>query len=164
MYRIISQYSKYFLLNSSNYPITIAVRLKRIFNVLLFEYFAIMVWNIYQMYYMKSHWWWFLLLYSNMLTVWLLEVIMAGKQFQFYWDIICNLDKFYMVLIKFAYLSLLNCMRDRILSLVSVQGTNGGQNQEKLMQCFIIPVCLMCWLSILSKLDRFFFYFLLHVV
>ena len=61
---------------------------------------------------------------------------MAGKQFQFYLDIICNLDKFYMVLIKFRYLLPLNCMRDRILSLVSVQGTNGGQNQEKLMQCF----------------------------
>jgi len=30
---------------------------------------------------------------------------MAGKQFQFYLDIICNLDKFYMVLIKFAYLT-----------------------------------------------------------
>ena len=28
---------------------------------------------------------------------------MAGKQFQFYLDIICNLDKFYMVLIKFVY-------------------------------------------------------------
>ena len=69
---------------------------------------------------------------------------MAGKQFQFYWDIICNLDKFYMVLIKFAYLPPLNCTRDRILSLVSVQGTNGGQNQEKLMQCFIIPVYLIC--------------------
>lgn len=50
------------------------------------------------------------------------------------------------------------------MSLVSVSGTNGGQNQEKLMQCFIIPVCLMWWLSILSKLDRFFFYFLLHAV
>ena len=50
------------------------------------------------------------------------------------------------------------------LSLVSVSGTNGGQNQEKLMQCFIIPVCLMWWLSILSKLDCFFFYFLLHAV
>ena len=81
MYRIISQYSKYFLLNSSNYPITIAVRLKRIFNVLLFEYFAIMVWNIYQMYYMKSHWWWFLLLYSNMPITWLSESILAKKQF-----------------------------------------------------------------------------------
>ena len=69
---------------------------------------------------------------------------MAGKQFQFYLDIICNLDKFYMVLIKFRYLLPLNCMRDRILSLVSVQGTNGGQNQEKLMQCFIISMCLMC--------------------
>lgn len=52
---------------------------------------------------------------------------MAGKQFQFYLDIICNLDKFYMVLIKFAYLPPLNCTRDRILSLVSVQGTNEGQ-------------------------------------
>ena len=92
-------------------------------------------------------------------TVWLLEVIMAGKQFQFYLDIICNLDKFYMVLIKFAYLPPLNCTRDRILSLVSVQGTNGGQNQEKLIQCFIIPVYLMWWLSILSKLDCFFFHF-----
>ena len=61
-----------------------------------------------------------------------------------YLDIICNLDKFYMVLIKFRYLLPLNCMRDRILSLVSVQGTNGGQNQEKLMQCFIIPLCLIC--------------------
>jgi len=26
------------------------------FNMLLFEYFEIMVGNIYQMYYMKSHW------------------------------------------------------------------------------------------------------------
>ena len=69
---------------------------------------------------------------------------MAGKQFQFYLDIICNLDKFYMVLIKFAYLPPLNCTRDRILSLVSVQGTNGGQNHEKLIQYFIISVCLMC--------------------
>nr|DAU09545.1 MAG TPA: hypothetical protein [Caudoviricetes sp.] len=34
MYRIISQYSKYFLLNSLNYPIKIAVRLKRMFNML----------------------------------------------------------------------------------------------------------------------------------
>ena len=123
-----------------------------------------MVWNICQMYCMKFHRWWFLLLCLNMLTVWLLKIIMAGKQFQFYLDIICNLDKFYMVLIKFRYLLPLNCMRDRILSLVSVQGTNGGQNQEKLMQCFIIPVCLMWWLSILSKLDCFFFYFLLHAV
>ena len=55
MYRIISQYFKYFLLNSSNYTITIAVRLKRMFNMLLFEYFAIMDGYIYQMYYMKSH-------------------------------------------------------------------------------------------------------------
>lgn len=69
-----------------------------------------------------------------------------------------------MVLIKFAYLSLLNCMRDRILSLVSVQGTNGGQNYEKLIQYFIIPLHLMCWLSMLSKLDCFFFYFLLYIV
>ena len=54
MYRIISQYFKYFLLNSSNYTITIAVRLKRMFNRLLFEYFAIMlgifikciIWNL----------------------------------------------------------------------------------------------------------------------
>ena len=132
--------------------------------MLWFEYFAIMVCNIYQMYCMKSHWWWFLLLYSNMLTVWLLEVIMAGKQFQFYWDIICNLDKFYMVLMKFAYLSPSNCMRDRILSLVSVQGTNGGQNHEKLIQYFIISVCLMCWLSMLSKLDCSFFCFLLFIM
>ena len=50
-------------------------------------------------------------------------------------------------------------MRDRILSLVSVQGTNGGQNHEKLIQYFIISVCLMCWLSILSKLDCSFFCF-----
>lgn len=57
---------------------------------------------------------------------------MAGKQFQFYWDIICNLDKFYMVLMKFAYLSSSNCMRDRILSLVSVQGTNGGTKSGKI--------------------------------
>ena len=85
MYRIISQYSKYFLLNSSNYPITIAVRLKRIFNVLLFEYFAIMVWNIYQMYYMKSHWRWFLLLYSDIPIAWLSEYILAEKQFSSIW-------------------------------------------------------------------------------
>ncbi len=57
---------------------------------------------------------------------------MAGKQFQFYLDIICNLDKFYMVLIKFVYLLPLNCMRDRILSLVSVQGTNGGTKSGKI--------------------------------
>lgn len=50
---------------------------------------------------------------------------MAGKQFQFYANIICNLDKFYMVLIKFAYLPPLNCTRDRILSFVSVQRANG---------------------------------------
>ena len=55
-------------------------------------------------------------------------------------------------------------MRDRILSLVSVQGTNGGQNHEKLIQYFIIPVCLMCWLSILSKLDCPFFYFSLFIM
>ena len=85
MYRIISQYSKYFSVNSSNHPITIAVRLKRIFNVLLFEYFAIMVWNIYQMYYMKSHWWWFLLLYSNIPIAWLSEYILAEKQFSPIW-------------------------------------------------------------------------------
>ena len=54
MYRIISQYFKYFLLNSSNHPMTIAVRLKRMFNILWFEYFAIMlgifikciIWNL----------------------------------------------------------------------------------------------------------------------
>lgn len=69
-----------------------------------------------------------------------------------------------MVLIKFAYLSLLNCMRDRILSLVSVQGTNGGQNHEKLIQYFIIPLHLMYWLSMSSKLDCFFFYFLLYII
>ena len=68
---------------------------------------------------------------------------MAGKQFQFYWDIICNLDKFYMVLIKFAYFTSVKLYEGQNLSLVSVSGTNGGQNQEKLMQCFIIPVCLM---------------------
>ena len=49
MYRIISQYSKYFSVNSSNHPIKIIARLKRMFNVLLFAYFAIMVGNIYQM-------------------------------------------------------------------------------------------------------------------
>jgi len=81
MYRIISQYSKYFLLNSLNYPIKIAVRLKRMFNMLWFEYLRIMVGNIYQMYYMKSHWWWFLLLYSNMSIAWLSEYILAEKQF-----------------------------------------------------------------------------------
>ena len=56
MYRIISQYSKYFSVNSLNHPLKINVRLKRMFNMLLFEYFEIMVGNIYQMYYMKSHW------------------------------------------------------------------------------------------------------------
>ena len=81
MYRIISQYSKYFLMNSLNYPIKIAVRLKRMFNMLWFEYLRIMVGNIYQMYYMKSHWWWFLLLYSNMSIAWLSEYILAEKQF-----------------------------------------------------------------------------------
>ena len=68
---------------------------------------------------------------------------------------------------KFVYLLPLNCMRDRILSLVSVQGTNGGQNQEKLIQCFIIPVYLMWWLSILSKLDCFssiFHYLLCNIL
>ena len=99
--------------------------------------------------------------YVNRLII---RIYFGWKTIQFYSNIICNLDKFYMVLIKFAYLPPLNCTRDRILSLVSVQGTNGGQNQEKLIQCFIIPVCLMWWLSILSKLDCFFFYFLLHVV
>lgn len=99
--------------------------------------------------------------YVNRLII---RIYFGWKTIQFYSNIICNLDKFYMVLIKFAYLPPLNCTRDRILSLVSVQGTNGGQNQEKLIQCFIIPVCLMWWLSILSKLDSFFFYFLLHVV
>ena len=49
--------------------------------MLLFEYFEIMVGNIYQMYYMKSHWWWFLLLYSNMPITWLSESILAEKQF-----------------------------------------------------------------------------------
>lgn len=99
--------------------------------------------------------------YVNRLII---RIYFGWKTIQSYSNIICNLDKFYMVLIKFAYLPPLNCTRDRILSLVSVQGTNGGQNQEKLIQCFIIPVCLMWWLSILSKLDSFFFYFLLHVV
>ena len=94
MYTIISQYSKYFLLNSLNYPIKIAVRLKRMFNMLWFEYLRIMVGNIYQMYYMKSHWWWFLLLYSNMSIAWLSESILAEKTIQFYSNIICNLDKF----------------------------------------------------------------------
>ena len=123
-----------------------------------------MVGNIYQMYYMKSHWRWFLLLYSNISIAWLSESILAEKTIQFYSNIICNLDKFYMVLIKFAYLPPLNCTRDRILSLVSVSGTNGGQNHEKLIQYFIIPLHLMCWLSMLSKLDCFFFYFLLYIV
>lgn len=50
MYRIISQYSKYFSVNSLNHPLKINVRLKRMFNMLLFEYFEIMVGNIYQMY------------------------------------------------------------------------------------------------------------------
>ena len=81
MYRIISQYSKYFSVNSSNHPIKITVRLKRMFNMPWFEYFAIMVGNIYQMYYMKSHWWWFLLLYSNIPIDWLSESILAEKQF-----------------------------------------------------------------------------------
>ena len=81
MYRIISQYSKYFSVNSLNHPLKINVRLKRMFNMLLFEYFEIMVGNIYQMYYMKSHWWWFLLLYSNMPITWLSESILAEKQF-----------------------------------------------------------------------------------
>ena len=84
----------HFLLNSSNYPITIAVRLKRMFNMLWFEYLRIMVGNIYQMYYMKSHWWWFLLLYSNISIAWLSESILAEKTIQFYSNIICNLDKF----------------------------------------------------------------------
>ena len=94
MYRIISQYSKYFSVNSSNHPIKITVRLKRMFNMPWFEYFAIMVGNIYQMYYMKSHWWWFLLLYSNIPIAWLSESILAEKTIQFYSNIICNLDKF----------------------------------------------------------------------
>lgn len=47
----------------------------------LFEYFAIMVGNTYQIYYMKSHWWWFLLLYSNISIAWLSESILAEKQF-----------------------------------------------------------------------------------
>ena len=81
MYRIISQYSKYFSVNSLNHPLKINVRLKRMFNMLWFEYFAIMVGNIYQMYYMKSHWWWFLLLYSNIPITWLSESILAKKQF-----------------------------------------------------------------------------------
>ena len=81
MYRIISQYSKYFSVNSLHHPLKINVRLKRMFNMLWFEYFAIMVGNIYQMYYMKSHWWWFLLLYSNMPITWLSESILAKKQF-----------------------------------------------------------------------------------
>ena len=85
MYRIISQYSKYFLLNSLNYPIKIAVRLKRMLNMLWFEYLRIMVGNIYQMYYMKSHWWWFLLLYSNIPITWLSESILAEKQFSPIW-------------------------------------------------------------------------------
>ena len=164
MYRIISQYSKYFLLNSLNYPIKIAVRLKRMFNMLWFEYLRIRVGNIYQMYYMKSHWRWFLLLYSDIPIAWLSEYILAEQTIQCYSNIICNLDKFYMGLIKFRYLLPLNCMRDRILSLVSVQGTNGGQNQEKLMQCFIIPLCLICWLSMLSKLDCFFFHLPLFIM
>ena len=128
VYRIISQYSKYFLLHSSNYPIKIAVRLKRMFNMLWFEYLRIMVGNIYQMYYMKSHWWWFLLLYSNTPIVWLSGSILAEKTIQFYSNIICNL----VVSMKFVYLSSLNCTRDRILSLVSVQGTNGGQKCWKI--------------------------------
>ena len=163
MYRIISQYSKYFLLNSLNYPIKIAVRLKRMFNMLWFEYLRIMVGNIYQMYYMKSHWWWFLLLYSNMSIAWLSESILAEKQFSSIrilsvtWISLRGTD-------KICLFTSVKLYEGQNLSLVSVSGTNGGQNQEKLMQCVIIPVCLMCWLSILSKLDRFFFYFLLHVV
>lgn len=63
---------------------------------------------------------------------------MAGKQFQFYLDIICNLDKFYMVLVKFVYLLPLNCMRDRILSLVFRSGNKlGDKIRKNLMQCFI---------------------------
>ena len=75
-------------------PLKINVRLKRMFNMLLFEYFAIMVGNIYQMYYMKSHRWWFLLLYSNTPIVWLSGSILTEKTIRFYSNIICNLDKF----------------------------------------------------------------------
>ena len=64
---------------------------------------------------------------------------MAGKQFQFYLDIICNLDKFYMVLIKFAYLPPLNCTRDRILSLVSVQGSKRGTKSGKIDTMLYYP-------------------------
>lgn len=85
MYRIISQYSKYFSVNSLNHPLKINVRLKRMFNMLLFEYFEIMVGNIYQMYYMKSHWRWFLLLYSDIPIAWLSEYILAEKQFSPIW-------------------------------------------------------------------------------
>ena len=46
-------------------------------------------------------------------------------------------------MIKFAYFTSVKLYEGQNLSLVSVSGTNGGQNQEKLMQCFIIPVCLM---------------------
>ena len=41
-------------------------------------------------------------------------------------------------------ISVPNTSGDRILSLVSVQGTNGGQNHEKLIQYFVIPECLKC--------------------
>ena len=95
----------------------------------------------------------------------LIIIIYFGwKTIQSYSNIICNLDKFYMVLIKFAYFTSVKLYEGQNLSLVSVQGTNGGQNHEKLIQYFIIPVCLMCWLSILSKLDCPFFYFSLFIM
>ena len=99
--------------------------------------------------------------YTNHLII---RIYFLKKTIQSYSNIICNLDKFYVVLIKFAYLPPLNCTRDRILSLVSVQGTNGGQNHDKLIQCFLIPLRLMCWLSILSKLDCFFLLSIVHCI
>ena len=89
---------------------------------------------------------------------------MAGKQFQFYLDIICNLDKFYMVLIKFVYLRLINCMRDRILSLVSVQGTNGGTKSGKIDAMLYYSCVFNVVIINIIEIGLFFFHFPLFIM
>lgn len=142
MYRIISQYSKYFLLHSSNYPIKIAVRLKRMFNMLWFEYLRIIVGNIYQMYYMKSHWWWFLLLYSNIPIAWLSEYILAKKQFSsirvlsVIWISFSGIDE--ICLFTTVKLHIVSC-----ICLGNKRGTKSGKIDTILYYCRVFNVLII---------------------
>ena len=71
---------------------------------------------------------------------------MAGKQFQFYLDIICNLDKFYMVLIKFRYLLPLNCMRQNFVPCIrsgNKRGTKSGKIDAMFYYSFVFNMLII---------------------